>query len=275
MCIENKIDSKEHSNQLNRYRTIVENTYPDFRKTYIYLTPEGDESSDPNNWCSISYREVLNVLETACRKIQLLPDAKMLIDNYVATIRRDIVGDERLAKICAEIYAKHQKALDLIFENKPDRASQLSEIFRSWAVMMTEKGEIEVDLEKCGKNYTRFRTKTMSEVLPDAEFPTSGWGTKNYYFYELRNLEGKEFFIQLALSAKDIPDGLRSICNQINQYYPSRQKKENWLWRTVFSTKHTKLEEDYTEEYVFEQLSKRLEEVKSFEERLLTVLSKD
>ena len=27
-------------------------------------------------------------------------------------------GDEKLAKICEEIYAKHKKALDLIFEYK-------------------------------------------------------------------------------------------------------------------------------------------------------------
>jgi len=36
LCIENKIDSGEHDDQLNRYRRIVEEAYPDYSKMYIY-----------------------------------------------------------------------------------------------------------------------------------------------------------------------------------------------------------------------------------------------
>ena len=59
LCIENKIDSKEHSNQLNRYRKIIEETYPTYKVVYIYLSPDGTESSDPENWYSMSYSDVL------------------------------------------------------------------------------------------------------------------------------------------------------------------------------------------------------------------------
>lgn len=139
LCIENKIDSAEHDDQLNRYRKIVEEVYPDYKKMYIFLSPEGTESSDPEFWCSMSYQNVLGIIENARKKVKLLPDAALLIDNYVETIRRDIVGDEKLAQICAEIYAKHQKALDLIFENRPDRASDLGDIIKAWATAKTEK----------------------------------------------------------------------------------------------------------------------------------------
>ena len=184
------------------------------------------------------------------------------------------MGDAKLARICAEIYAKHQKALDLIFENKPDRASQLADIMHSWAIIMTEKGELEYVADKSAKTYTRFKTKTMSELMPDAETSKSGWGTSNYYFYEIRNIDGREFFMQFSINSINIPDDLRVICDRINQVYPSRMQKTNWQWRTPFVTKHSKIsdDEELSEEKVFEQLTKHFEEIKHFEIKLRTAL---
>lgn len=272
LAIENKIDSGEHDNQLDRYRKIVEEMYPGYRKMYIYLSPEGTEASSPEFWCSMSYQDVLGIVENARRKVKLLPEAELLINNYIDTIRRDIVGDERLAEICAEIYAKHQKALDLIFENRPDRASELASIIKAWAVKKTEKGEIEVVPDKCGKSYIRFKTAYMSSLMPDSETPDSGWNTPNHYFYEIRNIDGKEFFIQLSLSAKNITDEQRQMCNRINEHFPSRQQKENWQWRTPLVTKHSKTDEDLSEDKVYENLDKRLDEIKAFEEKLKGLL---
>lgn len=273
LCIENKIDSAEHDNQLNRYRKILEETYPGYKKMYIYLSPEGTEASDSEYWCSMSYTDVLRILESARKKVKLLPDAELLIDNYIEIIRRNIVGDERLAKICAEIYAKHQKALDLIFENKPDRASAIADIIREWAVAKTEAGEMEVVLEKCGKTYIRFKTAYMSSVLPNIEGADSGWNTPNHYFYEIRNIDGKEFFVQLSLSAKNIPDEQRSICNEINKHFPSRQQKENWQWRTPFTTMHRcKNANELSDDKICEHLDKMLDEIKVFETKLKGLL---
>ena len=273
ICIENKIDSKEHDNQLDRYRKLIEESYPSYRKMFIYLSPDGDEPSDPENWCSMSYQDVLTIVENARKKTSLLPEAQLLIDNYITTIRRDIVGDEKLAQICAEIYAKHQRALDLIFENKPDRAAMLAEIFRSWCADKQAKGEITFDAEKSNKSYTRFKTAAMSEILPDAANAASGWNTKNYYFYEIRNPNGKEFYIQFAVSSKDIPDDLRATCDRINKYYPSRQQKENWQWRTPYTTKHSKADEELSEERIFEMLDRKLDDIRAFEARLKELLS--
>lgn len=40
--IENKIHTKEHSEQFRRYKNIVEKEYPDYKKLLVYLTVEGD-----------------------------------------------------------------------------------------------------------------------------------------------------------------------------------------------------------------------------------------
>lgn len=272
-CIENKIGSGEHSNQLARYRSIVEDTYPDYSKIYIYLSPEGIESSEPEDWLSMGYQDILDIIERARKNTELASDANVLIDNYVETIRREIVGDERLAKICSEIYAKHQKALDLIFENKPDKAMDLAEIFREWAIEMTEQEELELVIDKSNKTYTRFKTKNMSQILPDAEEAVSGWGTRNYYFYEIYNKAGEEFSINLAFSSKNIPKSLKDICEKINTYYPVKSQNKNWQWRIPFRTEKSVVDNEIDKEKIFSELNKRFDEIKKFEENLKNQLN--
>lgn len=272
LCIENKIDSTEHDNQLVRYRKYVEEQYAGYSQMYIYLSPFGDEPTDSDYWCSMDYESVLSIIEAAKNRVQLIPEAEMMISNYIDAIRRDIVGDERLAQICAEIYKKHQKAIDLIVENKPDKASGLADLFKQWAQNKTEAGEIEVVLDKCSKKYTRFKTKAMSEILPDADEPLSGWNTTNNYFYDIVNNAGNEFYIQFAISSKNLSDELMEKCIKINELHPSRQQKTNWQWRSHYTTKHIKVDDDYSEEVIIAQLDKALKEIKSFEDKLCNEL---
>ena len=274
LCIENKIDSGEHSNQLPRYQKTVTELYHDYKVIYIYLSPSGAESCSPDTWLAMSYRDVMQIIESACRKTILLPEAKMLINNYLETIRRDIVGDERLAQICAEIYTKHKKALDLIYENKPDRAADVAGYFRNWCISKTNAGEIEVVLDKCVKSYTRFKTPVMSAILPDAEEARSGWGTKNYYFCEIVNDGGTKFYLQIAVNSRHIPDDLRMICDEINVHYPSPRQKTNWEWRTHFKTSASKIDPDASEEEIHRMLDKKFKEMRAFEDALRARLGK-
>ena len=46
IAIENKVGSHEHSNQLNRYRNILEKEYPDYNRMLVFLTPDGEKPSD-------------------------------------------------------------------------------------------------------------------------------------------------------------------------------------------------------------------------------------
>lgn len=268
LCIENKIDTGEHDDQLNRYREIVEKKYPDYRKMYIYLSPEGLEASDSNNWHNMSYEDVLGIIEKARKNVKLLPEVALLIDNYIETIRRNIVSDKELEIICAKIYAKHKKALDLIYENIPDKASELADIFLSWARDKTQEGEIEVVEEKCIKSYTRFKTSTMSEIMPDSVEADSGWDTKNHYFYEIRNIEGKKYFMQFMLSSKNMTDEQKNICDKISAKYEPKVKKDNWQWRTCYSTDFVTVDEELSEKEIKNNLDSMFAEIKEFEKNV-------
>ena len=100
LCIENKFDSGEGYRQLERYRKWIYDAYPEYQKVLIYLSPDGREGNDALYWCSMSYQNVLEIIEKCYEKSNLSPEVSVLISNYLDVIRRDIVGDEKLAKIC-------------------------------------------------------------------------------------------------------------------------------------------------------------------------------
>ena len=76
----------------------------------------------------------------------------------------------------------------------------------------------------------------------------------------------------LSLNSRNITEEQRNICDKINEHFPSKQQKANWQWRKPFGTRQVKLDEELLEEKIFEQLDKKLEDLKSFEENLQKVM---
>ena len=142
----------------------------------------------------------------------------------------------------------------------------LAGALREWC--MARGDQVQLHPDKCGALYTRFTTKAMSEILPDLENAPSGWGTPNHYFYEIVNRDGKEVTIQLSLSSRNMSPELRAQCDRINQFYPSRQQKENWQWRIPFKTKLITVSEPFDRENLFAALDERLQEILAFEQDL-------
>ena len=61
IIIENKIDSGEHSDQLERYRQIVVRYYPNWHIIGLYLTPDGEAPSD-ETYLPIDYGFISDLL---------------------------------------------------------------------------------------------------------------------------------------------------------------------------------------------------------------------
>jgi hypothetical protein len=276
ICIENKIDSGEHDNQLKRYEKTLEYNleYKDYNKNFVYLTPEGSESSLPELWISMSYQEVIKIIEKAMKDTKVLPESEMLINNYIESVRRNIVGDEKLRQICNEIYAKHKKALDLIFEYKSDKTSELTDIIRKWAEEKTKNKELSM-CQKYSKSYVRFTTDFMSHIMPSVENYSNDWGTSSFYCYEIRNYSGKQFNIKLVLRSDNIPDNLMEVCRNIMSFRHLKEKKD---WKCCFpfstKTKYKNEEEDlqYDEKEINNTLEEMLSDVKKFENELMNYL---
>ena len=129
VIIENKIGSGEHSDQLRRYRQSVRQHYPDLRQVCLFLTPEGDEPSD-ETYIPIDYLMIAELVEqlVESRASTLGPDVRTLMIHYSQMLRRHIVSESEIADLCRKIYRKHQRALDLIYEYRPDQQEAIRDI---------------------------------------------------------------------------------------------------------------------------------------------------
>ncbi len=161
--VENKVDSTEHSDQLNRYRKIVCKEFPECRKIFLYLTKDGDIAStekDENStctekWLSLAYREVADMIEVIHKKYRstLGDEVYTVMNHYVNLVRRHIVSDSEIALLCQKIYKQHQQALDLIYEHRPDLQLEIFEFVQQFIGSNVDLG---ITKDYSDKRYIRF-----------------------------------------------------------------------------------------------------------------------
>ena len=60
ICIENKVDTKDHDEQLSKYYKLVDKEYAQYQKVFLYLTPNGDQPTEENTaeWSCIDYQGI-------------------------------------------------------------------------------------------------------------------------------------------------------------------------------------------------------------------------
>ena len=97
VIIENKIDSREHSKQLQRYYELVQRQYPGFDVIAILLTPDGDPPSD-DRYIAIDYSQVASLIEDLIQSkaSTLGNEIFTLLDHYARLLRRHIVTDSEI-----------------------------------------------------------------------------------------------------------------------------------------------------------------------------------
>ena len=162
VVIEHKIGSKESEHQLNKYKKIVDDEFSDYDKIFLFLAATGDQPSDYKNWVIVDYSFILDIIGNIIyRKGEFISESiRLFITQYMQILRRDIVGDAELERVCREIYNKHQKALDLIFEYKPDIYLDVSKTMEH--IIDDYPNLIK---ETANKIYIRFTTKKLDAVL--------------------------------------------------------------------------------------------------------------
>lgn len=270
IAIENKVGAHEHSNQLNRYREILENDYAGYKRLYVYLTPDGEEPSDVSNWDVLTYTDVVEVIENIYNRMELQPDISLMIRNYIEIIRRDIVEEQQLIDICNKIYNKHRKALDLIYANRTDGRTQMADAIVSALEKLNDDGII-IHGQDWGNMV--FRTSEMDEVLPLLENPDSSWRTLNVYSYWF-NFRESSFCAVFELGGWNVPEQEMQMMNRIiDELKPNDNKRDNFRYKRVFRTKWYELNEaDDIEAEAYKAVSEAVSEIKAMEGKLITAI---
>ena len=249
IAIENKIGTQEHSNQLNRYREILDTDYPNYKKILIFLTPDGDDPSDVENWDVLDYNMISEILEKQLRLKDWLPDIELMVRNYLDVIRRDIVEDQKLIEVCNKIYAEHKKALDLIFKYRIDGRIQLISSVQSALVDLATKGLIQFSDDNGIGTTLVFHTKEMNQHLKPLSTSTSSWGTNYIYQYWIR-VQNNRLCGIFELGGWNVPDDdMKTMQKMMDILKPSDKRKEKFKYKRLYRTKWYEIDEsDYTQD---------------------------
>jgi hypothetical protein len=270
IAVENKIWTAEHDDQLKRYRSIIEKTYADYpNKVYLYLTPDGDDASDPDTWLSISYSDIADIISTEMSRNELNPDVEVLVRNYVEMLRREIVNDQELDDICNKIYRKHGKALDLLFAHRVDPKAKISNLVAETLSQLDEDGQI----HQSAAWVTSFHTDKMSGYLKNLEADKGSWKSGYpYYYWFAVNSTG--FYAIFELGGFDLSDDEMNREQQIIEILkPTDKRRESFQYKRVYKTKPFQLKDNQDpEESIPKAVRAAVKNILDMEEQLMKKL---
>jgi hypothetical protein len=131
VIIENKVYSGEREGQTLGYLEATRRRYPLWAILPIYLTLSGAEATE-KQYLSVTYDAVANLIQALASKHErsIFPDVVIALHHYVKLLRRHFLSNSELDELCAAIYQRHKRALDVIIERRPDRQAEISRILR-------------------------------------------------------------------------------------------------------------------------------------------------
>ena len=275
LCIENKLFSGEHDDQLHRYRDTLLSEYQDYTMSFALLSPDGmapASDEDQQYWQPVSSWDILDAVETARDGSTLSPEANMLLNHYIEIVRRHIVGDESIKKLCQDIYDRHKDILDTIYENCKTSLNPIGTAVDDWCSEKAEENELIFNSQRSNNTYSRFTTETIRKLFPQHKTPISGWKTTDFAFYEIVKRENY-FKIVLTLCSDNLTSEQRAACDRISQALNRPDKKDNWRWKRIANWDRHVIESDPDSDAYREEIHRLLDEnwmeIQKFENELL------
>ncbi len=148
IAIENKVGSKEHSKQLERYRETVAKEFGKTPRQFVFLTRDGDEPTD-EDWTVYTYEDIHRVLLRVrkANAASIGDDVLAFLDHYIRLIGSRFMDDPKIDELCQTIYKNHRQAIDLIVDRIStvpayDRIKQTVDDSPAWTVLHTTKKNI-------------------------------------------------------------------------------------------------------------------------------------
>ncbi|MFC1744431.1 PD-(D/E)XK nuclease family protein [Candidatus Riflebacteria bacterium] len=270
VCIENKVWTSEHSNQLTKYRNIVKKTFPEHQRFFVYLTPFGtspEKQDDQEFYVPYSYsaisEQIRLILELHSQSLS--PKILNYIEDYVMIVEQEILKEAGANEIARKIYSAHREALDFIFENKPDSMSQFATILE---VKIKEIGWIKCH---CHKGYFNFLTEKLKAFIPISNDPRH---TRETFLFQIdywpKNITLK------ALICPGSEEHRKILYNSLMKVEGAKGSKANF-WTSpikkswLFDVNNQKLTDEGFEKKIEEILPKIEQFVNQVEEQLLKI----
>jgi hypothetical protein len=226
VCIENKVDSQDHSNQLSKYRLIINETFKNHKKVFVYLNPNGEEPIESNErsyYASYSYSNIINHIEKVLQihGNSLNIGVNHYISDYLKTIKRELMQNDNMNDLANKIYKNHKELFDFVFENKSDFATELYPIFEKhvknsgWVVGSKNKG------------FIRFLTKELDPIIPRKGH---GWPNNESFLFDIDFYWNKRKAVFKTTISPGPPEIQAILCKAIESIDGHKKPRGNkWL----------------------------------------------
>lgn len=252
VVIENKIDAGEHDDQLSRYLSAVHRVWPKYQALGLFLTPDGEPPSN-ESYLPLGYEVICEIVEgiAGARTQSINIEVRTLMEHYAQMLRRHIVSDSEIALLCRQIYSRHQRALDLIFEHRPDVQGQIQQ----YLVQLI--GSSGMTLDNASKQWILFLPAAwdIPQLLKGSGWTASG----RMLLFQFWNGPQK---LHLSLVVGPGPEEVRrTLFDFVLQNQPpfrSRRRVLARMWNTVWQS--TILSEDVYDGASLADLQQRIRE---------------
>ena len=237
--VENKIGASEHSNQLNRYLTVVEREYEGLVPFPIFLTPDGIEpesESDAERYVALGYEEVASLVDRTLKTRGSTISASVagFLEQYALTLRRHVMTttNDNIDALALQIYQNHREAIDLIIRAKPAFEARGWDILDS--TMAQHERFFQPDINS--KWYHRFYAPELEEISDLHE--GNGWTTSGRML--LFEVKYRERVLGMVLgpgpeSTRRRLYGLTLTTDAVPDVKMRRTKKLSGTWHTLYS----------------------------------------
>lgn len=239
VCIENKFYSQDHSRQLTKYRELVNEFFPSFKKAFVYLTPNGDSPKQEEEsafYATYSYEELVshaqNILSIYGENI--LPGVRQYIKDYLTTLKRELMKNDVANELANKLFKNHRTLFNFILEHKSDLATELLPFFKE---QIKQSGWVE---GSPNKGFIRFLTPALDKIIPRNG---QGMANKESFIFEIDFFWNKRNAVFKTIIAPSSTEVISLLTNAIESL-PDHKKPygKKWLVHFMYSWRFEKEE---------------------------------
>jgi hypothetical protein len=232
IAVENKVDSSEHSKQLSRYRGVIDSEFGAKRKHFVFLTPLGSDPADEDDrkvYINYSHQQIANILGSVLEVHRESIGDKMAfyIEDYLTTINRELLMNDKLNELARKVYKAHQAAFDFVFEHRPDPASVLYPYFEK---ELESRGFV---IGSRNKGYIRFTSRELAGRLPRTGV---GWPDKEAFLFEIDYFWSDQNAVAKAIISPG-NEALREEILSATKDFKDYRKPEGKKWSSFYLKK--------------------------------------
>lgn len=260
VCIENKFDTNDHTWQLLKYKNIVEKDFQDKKHIFIYLTPTGTDPKDETMrelYQNYSYIEFIRILELILlNKEDLRPTVLVYLEDYLTTIKQEIIGNDESNRLENELFNSHKEFLSnykksdfLISQNHDEIFTKISKSYikhnkriseweyplflETFESLLKKHWYKQLNRRKNGIHFTTDKILEIAGELGDDKHGRAVWSSNSTMAFAMY----PQYFLCgiTHLTDNNFRDRLNSIIIELPDYQESKDRSGWHGWHTFWN----------------------------------------